>query len=97
MRRGCASSAGPITVLTAGVTFSSWDEATEAVRHIVQTKLWPANLRVLDPAEAHRAAGLDGSQALLIIGFESDGLSQRHNIGEAIEIARRAAARDRRH
>ena len=73
---------------TAGVTFDSWDAATEAVRQIVQTKLWPANLRVLDPAEAHRAAGLDGSQALLIIGFESDSLSQRHNIGEAVEIAR---------
>jgi alkyldihydroxyacetonephosphate synthase len=73
---------------TAGVTFDSWDAATEAVRQIVQTKLWPANLRVLDPAEAHRAAGLDGSQALLIIGFESDALSQRHNIGEAVEIAR---------
>ena len=73
---------------TAGVTFDSWDAATEAVRQIVQTKLWPANLRVLDPAEAHRAAGLDGSHALLIIGFESDSLSQRHNIGEAVEIAR---------
>jgi alkyldihydroxyacetonephosphate synthase len=73
---------------TAGVTFDSWDAATEAVRQIVQTKLWPANLRVLDPAEAHRAAGLDGAHALLIIGFESDSLSQRHNIGEAVEIAR---------
>ena len=66
---------------TAGVTFASWDAATEAVRHLAQAKMWPANLRVLDPAEAHRAAGLDGSTALLIIGFESDGLSQRHNIG----------------
>ncbi|HTH05498.1 MAG TPA: FAD-binding oxidoreductase, partial [Ilumatobacteraceae bacterium] len=73
---------------TAGVTFDSWDAATEAVRQIVQTKLWPANLRVLDPAEGHRAAGLDGSKALLIIGFESDALSQRHNIGETVEIAR---------
>ena len=68
--------------------FDSWDAATEAVRQIVQTKLWPANLRVLDPAEGHRAAGLDGSKALLIIGFESDALSQRHNIGETVEIAR---------
>ncbi len=73
---------------TAGVTFDSWNDATEAVRSVVQTKLWPANLRVLDPAEAHRAAGLDGSQALLIIGFESDGLSQRHNISQAVDIAR---------
>jgi alkyldihydroxyacetonephosphate synthase len=73
---------------TAGVTFTSWDAATEAVRHLAQAKMWPSNLRVLDPAEAHRAAGLDGSTALLIIGFESDGLSQRHNIGQAVDIAR---------
>ncbi len=73
---------------TAGVTFDSWGAATEAVRAVVQTKMWPANLRVLDPGEAHRAAGLDGSHALLIIGFESDALSQRHNITQAVEIAR---------
>jgi alkyldihydroxyacetonephosphate synthase len=73
---------------TAGVTFDSWPSATEAVRHVVQSKLWPANLRVLDPSEAHRAAGLDGTKALLIIGFESDGRSQRHNITDAVEIAR---------
>ncbi len=78
---------------TAGVTFDSWAAACEAVRAVVQTKLWPANLRVLDPAEAHRAAGLDGSQALLIIGFESDGLSQRHNIAEAVAIARECGGR----
>jgi alkyldihydroxyacetonephosphate synthase len=73
---------------TAGVTFTSWEAAAEAVRQIVQAKLWPANCRILDPAEAHRAAGLDGTQALLILGFESDSLSQRHNIGEAVAIAR---------
>ena len=43
--------------IAAGVTFDSWPAATEAVRQVVQAKLWPANLRVLDPAEAHRAAG----------------------------------------
>ena len=73
---------------TAGVTFDSWPAATEAVRQVVQAKLWPANLRVLDPAEAHRAAGLDGTTALLIIGFESADLTQRNNIAQAVEIAR---------
>ena len=75
---------------TAGVTFDSWAQATEGVRHVVQAKLWPANLRVLDPAEAKRAAGLDGEQALLIIGFESAEVSQRANIAEAVAIARAA-------
>jgi alkyldihydroxyacetonephosphate synthase len=78
---------------TAGVTFASWSAATEGVRHVVQAKLWPANLRVLDPAEAKRAAGLDGEQALLIIGFESADVSQRANIAEAVAIARAAGGR----
>ena len=73
---------------TAGVTFDSWPAATEAVRQVAQAKLWPANLRVLDPAEAHRAAGLDGTKSLLIIGFESADLTQRHNIAQAVEIVR---------
>jgi alkyldihydroxyacetonephosphate synthase len=78
---------------TAGLTFASWRDATEAVRQVAQAKLWPANLRVLDPAEAHRAAGLDGTSALLIIGFESSDLSQRHNIAQAVEIARGCGGR----
>ncbi|MGH9057652.1 MAG: FAD-binding oxidoreductase [Acidimicrobiales bacterium] len=73
---------------TAGVTFGSWEAAYEAVRQVAQAKLWPANLRLLDPAEAARAASLDGIQALLIIGFESSELSQRGNIEQAVGIAR---------
>ncbi len=73
---------------TAGVVFDTWAAATEAVRDVAQAKLWPANLRVLDPAEAERAAGLDGNHALLILGFESAELTQRHNIAQAVEIVR---------
>ena len=73
---------------TAGVTFASWAAGCDAVRHIAQAKLWPANLRILDPAEAQRAAGLDGTQALVIISFESAELTQRHNIAQAVELAR---------
>jgi alkyldihydroxyacetonephosphate synthase len=57
----------------------------------VQAKLWPANLRILDPDEAGRAAGLDGENSLVIVGFESAELTQRHNIAQAVEIARDAA------
>ena len=73
---------------TAGVVFDSWEAGTDAVRQIVQTKLWPANLRILDPVEAERAAGLDGEQALVIIGFESAELSQRWAIQAAVDVAR---------
>ena len=41
---------------SAAVTFSSFAAGAEAVRHIVQTKLWPANCRLLDPGEAGRLA-----------------------------------------
>ena len=52
----------PMFRATAGVTFDSWQEGYEATRQVVQAKLWPANLRLLDPVEAQRAAGLDGKR-----------------------------------
>ena len=82
--------ARPTFRATAGVTFDTWEQGYEAVRHIVQAKLWPANLRILDPLLAQGGAGLDGNTTLLIIGFESAELSQRQPIAAAIEIARNA-------
>ena len=73
---------------TAGIIFPSWEAGTTAVRHIVQLKLWPANLRILDPLEAANNAGLDGTQSIVIIGFESADLSQRAHIMEAVQVAR---------
>ncbi|HEX6417902.1 MAG TPA: FAD-binding oxidoreductase, partial [Acidimicrobiales bacterium] len=73
---------------TAGIRFPSWDAGWRAVRAIAQAKLWPANLRILDPAEAQRGAGLDGRTALVIVGFESADVSQRANIEAAVALAR---------
>jgi alkyldihydroxyacetonephosphate synthase len=75
---------------TAGVTYRSWEEGYEATRQIVQAKLWPANLRLLDPLLALDGAGLDGTRALLIIGFESADTPQDWNIRTAVTIARQA-------
>jgi alkyldihydroxyacetonephosphate synthase len=75
---------------TAGIVFPTWEAGTDAVRQIVQAKQWPANCRILDPVEAERAAGLDGTASLVIVGFESAELSQRHAIGAAVDIARAA-------
>ena len=75
---------------TAGVVFDTWEQTWDAARQIVQTKLWPANLRVLDPELAQDAAGMDGVRALLIVGFESAELPQDWNIRTAVEIARAA-------
>ena len=73
---------------TAGVVFADFVSGYTAARHIVQAKLWPANLRLLDPSEAGRAAGMDGQQALLIIGFESAEVPQGDFIKQAVAIAR---------
>jgi alkyldihydroxyacetonephosphate synthase len=73
---------------TAGVRFPSWQAGWEGVRAIAQAKLWPANLRILDPVEAERGAGLDGSTALVIIGFESADVPQEANIEAAVALAR---------
>jgi alkyldihydroxyacetonephosphate synthase len=78
---------------TAGVVFDTWEQTWDAARQIVQTKLWPANLRVLDPELAQEAAGMDGVRALLIVGFESAELPQDWNIRTAVEIARERTTR----
>ncbi len=75
---------------SAGVVFASAEGAAEGARRLAQAKMWPANLRMLDPAEAEDFAGLDGRQALLIIGFESAELPQGDNIRQAVAIARDA-------
>ena len=72
----------------AGVRFPSWEAGWRAVQAIVQAKLWPANLRILDPSEAQRGAGLDGDTALVIVGFESADVPQRANVDAAVAIAR---------
>ena len=73
---------------TTGVRFPSWEAGGDGVRAIAQAKLWPANLRILDPVEAERGAGLDGSTALVIVGFESADVPQQANIDAAVAIAR---------
>ena len=75
---------------TAGVTFPSWEAVYEGTRQIVQAKLWPANLRLLDPELCRVSADMDGTQALLIIGFESAELPQEWPMRSAVEIARGA-------
>jgi alkyldihydroxyacetonephosphate synthase len=73
---------------TASIRFPTWEAGYEATRHIAQAKLWPANLRLLDPELAAGSAGLDGTQAVLVVGFESAELPQRVPLEEAVKIAR---------
>ena len=73
---------------SAGVRFSDWHQGTEAVRELVQLKLWPANLRILDPEESEQNAGMSNGDSLLIIGFESAELPQDHFLQVALKVAR---------
>src|SRR5579875_50 len=80
--------ARPVFRATASVRFPSWEAGYEATRQVAQAKLWPANLRLLDPALAAASAGLDGTQSVLIVSFESAELSQRPEIEQALSILR---------
>lgn len=73
---------------SAGVSMPTWEAGYGAARRIVQTKLWPANCRLLDPGEAAAAAGGDGRETILVLGFESGDVPQEAPMREAIRIAR---------
>ncbi len=79
----------PVYRAKASAEFDSMETAAEAVRQIVQTKLWPSNLRLLDPVEARNAAGGDGAHAVLIIAFESADFPQEQNLRSVIAMAER--------
>lgn len=78
---------------TASVAFPDWALGADAARQIVQAKLWPANLRLLDALETAQSTGLIDGQCLLIIGFESAHVPQGPNITQAVAIARECGGR----
>lgn len=82
--------ARPVFRASAGVTFPTFAAGADAARQVVQTKLWPGNCRLLDPVEAAAAAGMDGTKALLLLGFESAEIPQGEFIQHAVRIARDA-------
>jgi alkyldihydroxyacetonephosphate synthase len=57
--------------VTASVTFDDWASAVAATRAIAQAGLYPANCRLLDPAEALLNAGTSVTGGLLVLAFEA--------------------------
>ena len=55
----------------ASVHFPDFMAAAQAVRAISQAGLYPANVRILDPTQAVLSDAGDGSQAIMVLGFES--------------------------
>jgi alkyldihydroxyacetonephosphate synthase len=73
---------------SAGVEFGDFNQAAGAVREIAQSRLYPANCRLLDAGEAELTGAGDGSANLLILGFESADHAVDSWMGRALEIAR---------
>jgi alkyldihydroxyacetonephosphate synthase len=78
----------PVYRAAASVRFGSLNAAAEAVREITGTGLYPANCRLLDPAEAALSAGGDGRHALFMLGFESSGHDVTPWLAAALKLAR---------
>ena len=55
------------------------------MRALSQSGLYPANCRLIDPAEARFTGAGDGEHALLVLGFESSGVEVRSRLGQALE------------
>jgi len=69
---------------SAGVRFPDFSAGAAAVRALSQSGLYPANCRLIDPAEARLTGGGDGSHALLVLGFESPALDMDGRLAEAL-------------
>jgi alkyldihydroxyacetonephosphate synthase len=72
----------------ASVRFEEFWDGVEAAREIVQARLYPANCRLLDPAEAMiNEVTMDGT-SILVLGFESFEHPVREDLERALELCR---------
>ncbi|BBX97771.1 FAD-binding oxidoreductase [Mycobacterium lacus] len=72
--------------VTASVAFDGWPAAVDATRAIAQAGLYPANCRLLDPAEAFLHTGTPVGGGLLVLAFESADHPIDPWLGRALEI-----------
>lgn len=71
------------------VRFPSFTVAADAVREIVQARIRPANLRLLDPSEAALTGAGDGESAVLVVAFEAYGRSVESELDQALSVCKR--------
>jgi alkyldihydroxyacetonephosphate synthase len=71
---------------SAGVRFPSFAEAADCVRAISQADLHPANCRLIDAQEAKTTGAGDGTNDLLVLGFESPDHPVDAGMERALEI-----------
>jgi alkyldihydroxyacetonephosphate synthase len=70
------------------VRFKDFFTAARALRVIAQSGLYPANCRILDPAEAWNTGAGDGRSAIMVLGFESAGHPLEPWMSRALECCR---------
>jgi alkyldihydroxyacetonephosphate synthase len=75
------------------VRFDSFLHGAEAVRALAQSELEPANCRLIDPLEAAQYGAGDGTQALLVLGFESADHPVKPWLDRALAICREHGGR----
>ena len=69
------------------VLFNNLQQAVDAVRIICQAGLYPANVRLLDPAEAKNNSFGDGRQTIVVLAFENADHPVDPWMDRALEIA----------
>jgi alkyldihydroxyacetonephosphate synthase len=72
---------------SAAVLFDSFEQGAQGVRELAQSRLFPTNCRLLDPAEAALTGAAPDGRALLVLGFEGAG-ELGAALGQAIELCR---------
>ncbi|MEA2332102.1 MAG: alkyldihydroxyacetonephosphate synthase [Thermoleophilaceae bacterium] len=56
---------------SAALLFDGFEQGSEAVRALAQSRLYPSNCRLLDPGEASLTGAAPEGRALLVLGFEA--------------------------
>jgi len=72
----------------ASVTFETFAAGAAAARAIAQAGLYPSNCRLLDPGEAFTSGAGSGTEAVLLVAFESADHPLDAWMGRALECAR---------
>jgi alkyldihydroxyacetonephosphate synthase len=76
----------PVHRRSAAVRFGGFLLGAECVREIAQAGLHPSNCRLLDAGEARLTSAGDGSDAVLVLGFESTDHPVDASIERALEL-----------
>ncbi|MEM1413654.1 MAG: FAD-binding oxidoreductase [Myxococcota bacterium] len=78
------------------VKFATFAAGAAAVRELAQSKLYPANCRLVDLLEATMMGLGDGKHAMLLLGFESESHAQADALERAMAICRAHGGRPSR-